>query len=121
LVPGGEIVLTLALLDVSNSFTSASGSNSYAVQPAAGEVWNISCWLQLADNGGVGDDVYICLYTDNVESATIDTDIANNSASAFAPHIVLSNDNTLWLKGVSDGVGAGARHYKYRYQGWKYT
>lgn len=113
--------MTLNLLDVNDSFTAQNGSNSYAVQPASGEVWAISCWLQVADNGGVGDDVYIYQHTDLADSTTMDSQLNDDSATALIENTVLSNDCYLHLKGVADGVGAGARQYKYRYQGWKYT
>jgi hypothetical protein len=74
--------------------------------------------MQITNAGQAGDDVYIYNWTHLADSTVLDSDIDNNSATALVEDYVLSNDNYMILKGVAPTVGAGARTFKYKYQGW---
>lgn len=83
------------------------------LQPASGDVWNISVVMRVTGGGGIGDDVYIYFRTDDGSDITLDFEENSATAEAHIHNVLISNDCYIRL------THAGAGTCTYWYQAFK--
>jgi len=104
-------------VDVKDTFAAAAGggATSHDVQPAAGEVWQITLFAAITAGGGA-DDLDIYLRTDNADTFHI-SDGDENTPVATGNYVI-SNDCYLRIT-CTTGVAGGNRTITYWYQAFK--
>lgn len=112
--------MTLSTEDTKSTFVGDAGATNQDIQPAAGEVWQVSLFAKVTAGGGAGDDLYLYLITDGADTDLIDSQTNNASAQVFVWCILISND--CYLRISHDGGGVGGNHtVTYWYQAFKVT
>jgi len=104
--------------DYKGTFSATQNSTvNQDIRPTSGEVWLITIFAKITNNGSAGDDMYMYLYDGSV-THLVDSDIDSSTGQVLLKSAMLSNNAYARIQIQTDGT-LTTRTVTYWYQAVK--